>query len=254
MEKTASYPCPCCGYYTFEDVPRGSYLTCPICFWADDLPETFWPQTYLDALREAQRNFLAIGAAAPEFRGDVRPPGPDDRRVSNWQPLDIVIEVERAAVIEQIERAFDGVQREDGVTLHEADVIDVYGSDEERAAARRLDPDRHWQDVPETVLARLSGMSFLDPKGYRYYLPAYMRWMLNHPDVDSNSQDSTIYSLTQTKGLEEWELARWRMLNDVQAAAVCRFLRFLVAYSRSYFDDRHAQLALDEYWGRFCHN
>ena len=254
METEPAYPCPCCGYFTFADVPRGSYLTCPICFWADDLPETYWPDTHLDALRKAQRSFLAIGAAAPEFREDVRSPGPGDRRVPDWEPLDVLIEVEREAIIQAIERAFRHVERDDGVTLHEAEVIDDYGSDEERAAARRLDPDRHWQDVPDATLARYSGFSFLDPRGYRYYLPAYMRWILKHPTAssDSNSPDSLLHSLTRTPGIEEWTLSRWSMLNDDQAAVVCRFLRFLVAYSNDYGPEHRAQLALDDYWGRFC--
>lgn len=214
------------------------------------MPETFWPQSYLDALRQAQRSFLAIGVAALEFRNDVRPPRPDELRVPNWQPLDILIEQERASLVEQIERAFDGVQREEGVTLHEAEVIDNYGSDEERAAARRMDADQYWQAVPDALLARLSAISFLDLKGYRYYLPAYLRWMLKYPDTDSSSYDSVLFSLTKTKGFEEWVLSRWRTFSQEQAEAICRFLRFLVTYSD--FDKPEAQLALDEYWGRFC--
>ena len=30
------YPCPCCGYYTYEHVPDGSYDICHVCFWEDD--------------------------------------------------------------------------------------------------------------------------------------------------------------------------------------------------------------------------
>lgn len=50
-------------------------------------------------------------------------------------------EAKKAALIAEIERAFDGFEREDGVTLHEASVIDDHGSDAERAQARLDDPE-----------------------------------------------------------------------------------------------------------------
>jgi hypothetical protein len=53
------------------------------------------------------------------------------------------------SIIAEIRRAFRAVSRADGVTLHEALVIDNYGSDAERSAARRPDTDCQWQDVPE---------------------------------------------------------------------------------------------------------
>ena len=58
------------------------------------------------------------------------------------------IESERAAVIDEIALAFDGVSREDGTTLHEAEAIDGYASEEEQLRARQLDTDTRWQDVP----------------------------------------------------------------------------------------------------------
>ena len=31
------YKCPCCGYYTFDNKPDGSYDICKVCFWEADL-------------------------------------------------------------------------------------------------------------------------------------------------------------------------------------------------------------------------
>ena len=91
------------------------------------------------------------------------------------------VEAERREVIDEICRAFAHVSRAHGVTLHEAVVIDDYGSDEERIAARALDPDRCWQDVPDHLIeAHQETLCFLDQKGFRYYLPAYMVWALRH--------------------------------------------------------------------------
>lgn len=31
------YKCPCCGYYTLNEPPNGTYNICPVCFWEDDI-------------------------------------------------------------------------------------------------------------------------------------------------------------------------------------------------------------------------
>ncbi|MFG6099650.1 DUF6714 family protein [Leptothoe sp. ISB3NOV94-8A] len=81
----------------------------------------------------------------------------------------IAYENKKLALIKEINEAFDGVAREDGVTLHEAMVIDDYGSPAERAEARAQDTEDQWQDVPEDDI-RFSDavLSFLDSKGFHY--------------------------------------------------------------------------------------
>src|SRR5882757_5864474 len=81
-------------------------------------------------------------------------------------------EQRRAAVVDQIRSAFAGVGREGGVSLHEAEVIDDMGSRRERNRARKLDTDRVWWEVPEADIAyHYLIFCFLDPVGFRYYLP-----------------------------------------------------------------------------------
>ena len=76
-------------------------------------------------------------------------------------------EQRKTALIEEITAAFDGVSREQGVTLHEATVIDDYGSLEERALARTQDTEDKWQNVPdEDIRFTDAVLSFLDPKGF----------------------------------------------------------------------------------------
>ncbi len=92
-------------------------------------------------------------------------------------------EQKKIALIEEITAAFDGVSREDGVTLHEATVLDDYGSLEERAEARKQDTEDNWQDVPEEDIRFTDAvLSFLDPKGFHYYIPAYVVWYLRNID------------------------------------------------------------------------
>jgi hypothetical protein len=95
--------------------------------------------------------------------------------------------VEKDELLALIENAFNGVEREDGITLHEAAVIDDYGSEEEFVAARNLDTDSRWQDVPDSDISNHTSIyCFLDPKGFRYYLPASMSWAVKHYEEDEN--------------------------------------------------------------------
>src|SRR5207245_238190 len=98
--------------------------------------------------------------------------------------------------------------------LHEALVIDEYGSQQERSAARGLDTERSWEDVSEADIERSdSALSFLDPIGFRHYLPAYMVWTLIHyADSDSMSVDSTIYALDPAPPFRGLTLERFALL------------------------------------------
>lgn len=172
------------------------------------------------------------------------------------------VEQRAEEVAGEILRSFAGVTRDDGVTLHEALVIDDYGSDAERAAARELDTDRRWQDVPGHLIEGHSdALHFVDPKGFRYYLPAYMVWALRHfRTSDSFSVDHVIFSLTLGKGsdantglcdMRGWALERFRLLTGDQSRAVCRFLRFMAGQERC-ADAGVAKAALNAFWGEYC--
>jgi len=100
-------------------------------------------------------------------------------------------EARKAALIEEIIAAFDGVSREGGVSMSEAEVIDDYGSDEERTAARLSDTDTRWQDVTDEQLGSNWPLSFFDPIGFRYYIPAYMiyyiRWVESYIEMGDDT-------------------------------------------------------------------
>lgn len=159
-------------------------------------------------------------------------------------------------LIEEIERAFWRVTREDGVTLHEADIIAYYGTREQATAARRLDTEGHWRDVPDELIERhYDALTCLDPNGFRYYLPAYMIWSLKHcVTSDSLSSDYTIYSLCPSDDPEirTAKLDRYRSFDEQQARVICRFLSFMANQRANYVDKTHARRALEEYWGKFC--
>jgi hypothetical protein len=161
---------------------------------------------------------------------------------------------EAKAIIEAIRSAFAGVPR-GCITLHEAEVLDSYGSDAERQKARRLDTEESWDRVPDRdIEGRTTALSHLDPEGWRYYLPAYMIWSLRHFRVSGSVvSDLTIYAFDLSScdsGLREYKMNRFRLLNHAQSRAVCRFLRYMAA-NDDYVDGGVANLALGEFWSQF---
>ncbi len=85
------YPCPCCGYYTLDQEPPGTFELCPICFWEDDGVQFRDPDyeggANRESLRQAQRNFQEFGAMSKHAISAVRKPTPADKRKPNWKPL-----------------------------------------------------------------------------------------------------------------------------------------------------------------------
>lgn len=163
----------------------------------------------------------------------------------------------RISIVEEITRAFDGVAREDGVTLHQTRAMDDCDGPEEELAARQLDTESRWQDVPVDDMDEYSDIfAFLDPKGFRYYLPAYMiRALTGDTPGSGNISEILAYTLVPNSCMPQdmWavnddnDVLRFRLLNRAQSHAVYRFLQFQANYEQ----DEEARLALDRYWGRF---
>ena len=161
----------------------------------------------------------------------------------------------KAALIKLITSAFENVKRGNGVSLHEADVIDDYGSKEERAAARLLDTDYCWQDVPEAEIARHhSRISFLDAEGFRYYAPVYMLWTLKYHKTSDSASDFVLYAFNPNlnTNLYEYQMERFSLFTEEQNKAVCCFLQFMSVYGEDNFDREDATKALIGYWDQFC--
>ncbi len=246
------YPCRCCGYLTLTEKPPGTYLICPICCWEDAATDSERGSNGI-SLRLAQQNFLAFGACEREWISYVRSPTSADRREPDWQPVDAKADAASLLLIEQIAKAFEGVTREDGVSLHEARAIDDYEGDEGRAAARKKDTDCRWQDVPDEWIEYFSDvLSFFDAKGFRYYIPAYMIWSLkNYRATQSMSLHSTIYALQIYQCPNSNPYEPFSLLSAAQSKAVCDFLRFMATYGADWVDAGAARRALNQYWSRW---
>ena len=86
MEK---YTCPCCGFKTLDN--EHDYDICEICFWEDDLVQ-FEDVDYEggandNSLRQAQYNYIEVGACQRDMLQHIRKPNVHDVRDENWKPL-----------------------------------------------------------------------------------------------------------------------------------------------------------------------
>ncbi len=86
---------------------------------------------------------------------------------------------ERDAIIAEIHVAFANVSRgEHGVSWSECYALDMYEPEDVCAAARRSDKDTHWSELCDDPhwepFPGMGGFSFIDDRGFRYYLPPTM--------------------------------------------------------------------------------
>ena len=89
MMDSIKYPCPCCGYFMFEN-PPGSYDICEICCWEDDLSQLRFPSmggANRVGLIEGQLNFDKFGASELRHLPRVGTPKPEEKRDLEWRPI-----------------------------------------------------------------------------------------------------------------------------------------------------------------------
>jgi len=158
---------------------------------------------------------------------------------------DQALESGRRRLAAEIKTAFADVSRGDGVSLHQAHVMDRRGSEAQEREARNLDLDTRWQDVPASDIATYSGiLPFLDMEGFLYYIPAYMLWTVeNLLTSDSDSIFFTICAFTSGHAPNR------QVFSEHQAQVVGRFLWYVALACPGYGDD--ISYAIEADWG-FC--
>jgi hypothetical protein len=155
----------------------------------------------------------------------------------------VALTEEEQALIHEIEAAFDGVRLEDGVSLNMTEYYDSGGSAPEYAERAKSDEREDWRRIPDETLENFTvTFCFTDLKGFRFYIPAYMRWCVrNYRTSDCIIGEFTIYALTPTHytfaktSFQEWFTER-------QFAAILRFLKFAAENG-----DTYAERSLNEF-------
>ena len=159
-----------------------------------------------------------------------------------------------AAVLAEIEHAFDGVSRAGGITLHEATAMDDHKPPAECRAARAQDVDTRWQDVPdEAIAAHPSVFPYLDVRGHVYYTPAFLSWLLRygygHPSTASESAQFAVDPAGKHEGGRHW------LPHELYTPAQCHAIARCLAYVYDVLDERsccsYAKDHLDAYWSRY---
>jgi|WetSurMetagenome_2_1015567.scaffolds.fasta_scaffold111798_2 hypothetical protein len=89
----------------------------------------------------------------------------------------------RNELIEKIAAAFKNTSLEDGIGILESEALDCCVSENEREKARRDDYRENWRSIPDAVISEhYSALCFMDAKGLRFNLPAYMTFALKNYD------------------------------------------------------------------------
>ncbi len=154
-------------------------------------------------------------------------------------------------VIEQIRKAFRDVTLEDGIGILESDAIDGCVSDKRREQARNNDFRQNWETIPEEVIEEnYSALCFMDPKGLRFNLPAYMIFALkNFRSSSSASVDAAIYALC--KEPEELD-GEWKIFTQAQREAIASFLKFMILeVGEAWVDSWQASLTYEKTWSKY---
>lgn len=172
----------------------------------------------------------------PEHLREMAAAGYDPQLLAERQAQCDVAE----AVRRRIREAFRTVRLEDGIGLFEAQVIDDYGSDAERAKARSADEKHDWTLLSRNDLRIChSSLSFFDAKGMRFHLPAFML-----ADIDGEFG----FNLSFHLALDLEPHDRFALLDDRQRDAV-RTLLVLMRHDPDHeFEREHIVRALEGYW------
>ncbi len=128
-------------------------------------------------------------------------------------------------LISLIEGGFKGVTLGDGITIHQAMMLDDRASDEECLKARELDTEKSWQEITDKTIEGFNQLTFLDNKGYCFYIPAYMKWWVKYCDEFpySDTPEYVVYSLTS--GVESGK-CRIKNLSEQQKPPALSFIYF----------------------------
>jgi hypothetical protein len=158
----------------------------------------------------------------------------------------------RASLIDRVRAEFANVSRGLGRTLHEAIGLDKHLNGDDLNRERARDTEVHWTDVPAADIEDSPEIfSFLDFRGFAYYLPAYMVWALeNYDHSDSATPDFLIYALDPHGALQDTKLSHFDQLASGQREVVAEFLRFMSEQTQ-HADSDAAARAIQVYWSKY---
>ena len=137
--------------------------------------------------------------------------------------------IDATELIRTIREAFRDVKLEDGVSLNMTEYNDSGGSAKHFKQLAVNDERDDWQKIDDRTLEQFTvTFSFTDWKGLRFYLPAYMIWVIKHPESHCSIGEYTIYALDPDGMVWLHERTVDKILNKQQLEAVVQFLQYCV--------------------------
>lgn len=135
----------------------------------------------------------------------------------------------------QMKSAFRGVTLEGGISLRQGEICDNYGRDNQGrpigesvfAMIPRSEVTDDWTALPLAELERYPYLSYLDAKGFRYYIPAFLLSLLEDASKGSMRVITTLASLRPSREHWSYSMAQYALLDETQRAAVATFLLYL---------------------------
>jgi hypothetical protein len=147
-------------------------------------------------------------------------------------------------VADLIRAAFRGVRLGNGVGLRQGNGLDDYADAATLAEYRSEDEKGDWSKIPTEDLKRFyCGLSFFDPEGMRFHLPAYLT-----ADLEEAVNIGILFHLIY---FGDQAMSRFDLLSDSQRHAVREYLLFRLAQARACHDEFNQPMiekALAEYW------
>lgn len=159
-----------------------------------------------------------------------------------------------------IRNAFHGVTLEDGMSIRQGEICDNYGKDsrgkevsEAKFAAIPLDEvTGDWAAIPLAELERYPQLAYLDAKGFRYYIPAFLLSLLESSDRCSMRAICTLGSVCPTRDLWAHHMEHYELLDEKQRAAIALFLFHFQEHPALDEDDRQqVYLGLESFWQQY---
>jgi hypothetical protein len=142
---------------------------------------------------------------------------------------------DRMLLIAQIETAFANVTKGNACSLRESAANDA-GIDPE--PDRALDVEERWQDLSDDLLEEYPcALIFTNREGFRFLLPAFMRYALNHQDDGELAADHAMYHLcSQISPSPDWTIETFDFRPE-ETKVIARFVRFMIGeYSTPDYD------------------
>ncbi len=154
-----------------------------------------------------------------------------------------------------IHAAFQGVVLGDGVSLLQAEIIDMYGAGlnkQQFIALKQKEITDDWKKIPPQTIQNFDYVPYLDAAGFRYYIPALMLETLRNYACGSMQVIGTLRALCPQKSNWEHCMEKYSLLSVEQKRAIAWFVNALpILVDLDAHDWQALTQAYAQYWCQF---